>query len=373
MSRRLIGVTLLLSRYGFAASKNEGHRHVSKVKLRRETLSMDVDDQAAFSLALVVVRCNETLDWLSSFWHVVPENFRLNRVHVIEKCAGATSCRKAAEIGKIDKAFQVEASAKIRSSTGNVPMIPRVDVTCQKNVGMGLYGYVHHIVENYNSLEDYTFFSAAAYDKSFDLCDVPQFLDLAQRRGFAGVGFQYTEGKTLGRWDPLPSCRGSGLAMKFGTAGATLGVSGNNFIASRGAIRHSKKGTYSKLTRCFHGLKPRRRPVGIEEDQWRLMVPGRMENTYWEEAGHMFFGMPRRIPKQDVIPCKGNWTTEALDNAEVPKAEVAQSVMEESARTVPPVRSRDHLHFGQYAVLGVLGYCFYSQVSSLIALASMAI
>jgi len=386
----VLGSVLLLGACGVAAesrySASDGHsRHAAKVKLRREQwLFGDSDDRVTLketsTLALVVVRCSETLDWLPSFWKEVPDNFRLSRVHVIEKCAGAKACNKASEIGKIDKALQVEASLKLHTGKpkGRVPMIPRIEVTCLKNVGMSLYGYIHHIVENYDKLEDYTFFTAGAYEKTFDLCDVPQFLELAQRRGFAGAGFHYSKGTTLGSWDPLPSCRARGprTAITFGAAGSTLSISGNNFIASRGAVRHSSRGNYSKLVKCFETLQPKKRPTGIDDEQWHLIMPGRMENLYWEEAGHILFGMPRHLPAQDIASCKGNRSGEAARSyhAAVSVVEQEQSMLHrEPPRRTFHSRVVRETHMGQYLVLGVLAYCFYNQVSAILGMASMAV
>jgi len=274
------------------------------------------------SLALVVTRCNESLDWLPRLWTAVPSDFRLTRVHVVEKCRGQDSgsydasrvgsCRPADTVAQLD-AVLLKAIAARKAPVRGGATLPHINVTCERNVGLATYGYIRHIVSNYEHLEDYTLFLDAqdpSDDKEgilgYDFCDVPTFLEVARQQGYARLGFSYAShsgpSSLMSHMEVSPlGCQGKSAELL--ERGPTTSIRGNRFVASRGAVHHTSKAAYGSIASCFESLPVRHRPFNVSDSDWRSLMPGHAQSMLFEEAGHLLFGMPHFLPDQLAVPC----------------------------------------------------------------------
>jgi len=233
------------------------------------------------SLAVVVVRCEESLEWVKNLGAFVPPPFHLARVHIVQKCMRESAGALAALLGG--------------PHNGVAP--PLMAVSNLKNVGSELYGYVTHIIDYYDNLEDYTAFMSGTPRSSFDFCNLGDFLKVALDRGYAGLGFHYSQSSTNG-FVRMESCPGRGVPLGGPRDhGVTVGMAGSQFIANRSAIHKSKVEVFHEYQKCFDSLLEAR---DMESDQ---VVPGAVESTRLEHYGHMLFGMPRVLPDQKVASC----------------------------------------------------------------------
>lgn len=253
----------------------------------------EADEERPLSLAIVVARCEESLEWVKKLRDYVPPPFHLARLHVVEKCPG-----KHAKSAALDSLLR-------GPNVGHAPP-PLLTVSDLRNVGSQLYGYVTHIIDYYNHLEDFTAFLSGTPESSFDLCNFPNFLHVAMERSYAGLGFHYSQGSTNG-FLLMDSCPGRGVPLH--DAGVTVGISGSQFIASRDAIRYSNIEVFHEYRKCFESLPEVTRPDGMKKVEWDQVVPGASECTRWEHYGHMMFGMPRVLSDQKVVPCSDRRTT----------------------------------------------------------------
>lgn len=242
-----------------------------------------ISEERPLSLAVVVVRCGESLEWLEHLGAFVPPPFHLARVHIVQKCA---SMRESAEA----------LTARLGGPHhGGAP--PAIAVTNLKNVGSELYGYVTHIIDYYDNLEDYTAFLSGHPTSSFDFCNLGDFLKVALDRGYAGLGFHYSQSSTNG-FVRMDSCPGRGVALGGPhDHGVTVGISGSQFIANRSAIHKSKVEVFHEYQKCFDSLLE---ATDMESDE---ALPGAADSARWEHYGHMLFGMPRVLPDQKVASC----------------------------------------------------------------------
>jgi len=246
----------------------------------------EADEERTVSLGIVVVRCEESLEWVQKLGEFVPPPFYIARVHVVEKCPGM-------------HAESAVLHSLLRGPHSGAPP-PLVTVTNLKNVGAELYGYVTHIIDYYEHVEDYTAFLSGSPNATFDLCNFAQFMQVAVEREYAGLGFKYGQGSTNG-FVLMDSCPGRGVPLH--DAGVTVGIYGSQFIASRSAIHFSRVEVFREYRKCFESLPEVRRPRGIKRVQWDEVAPGAAECAKWEQHGHMLFGMPRVLPDQKVLPC----------------------------------------------------------------------
>jgi len=238
-----------------------------------------------FSVAVVVVHCDEPIKYISQLPGAVPLPFHLTRIHVVEKCCHKGSC---------------ETLPNVSGVRGLPP--PRVEATFQKNVGLALYGYTEHISMNYNQLEDFTaFLEGDSISTTFDLCDIPGFLQVAYKRGYAGMGFRYGQSNTLG-WLQLPSCSGKPVSLG-GKSGRTVNVYNGAFLASRSAIHHTPLEAFQRIDACFGSDKDAVPHANLVEVKNHRKIPGFLEGNFFEQSGHLLFGMPLELPDQGIKPC----------------------------------------------------------------------
>merc|ERR1712048_1048306 len=143
------------------------------------------------------------------------------------------------------------------------------------------------------------------------ICEWPQFLRLALKHGYAGIGHVYGSG-TSGNSVLLPDC-GRQIWFKVKpTEGESSNIYGNHFIASRKAVHFTPLSVYQDIYTCFQSLPEKVRPRGFTHAQWEKLIPGQKEAGMFEIYGASLFGVTtinrQNITRIDLERACHDWT-----------------------------------------------------------------